>query len=57
METVSARNLRKDLKEIKEELACIKAVLVEEMTSEDKRDLKHALREYRQGKTASIEDI
>ncbi len=52
---MSQTRLEKELRLIRQRLEAIEEVLAEEMTEEDKRSLKEALREHREGKPVPFE--
>lgn len=57
MEEITLNEIHRDVEDIKRQLNYLSSVLVEQMTEEDKADLEQALREYKAGKTKSIEAI
>jgi len=54
---MSQTRLEKELRLIRQRLEAIEEVLAEEMTEEDKRSLKEALREHREGKSVPFERV
>lgn len=48
---MSQTHVEKELKMIRQRLEAIEEVLAEDMTQEDKRSLKEALKEHREGKS------
>ncbi len=57
MEDIVIDHIHKDVEDIKRQLNYITSVLVERMTDEDAADLEQALKEYRTGKTKTIDEI
>lgn len=57
MENANIADLNRKVDSIKKELDEIKGILVEIMGEEDISDLKEALREYREGKTVSVDSL
>lgn len=57
MENANITDLNRKVDSIKKELDEIKGILVEIMGEEDISDLKEALREYKEGKTVSVDSL
>lgn len=49
--------IHKDVEDIKRQLNYLTSVMVERMSAEDEADLDQALKEYRAGKTKTIDEI
>ncbi len=49
--------IHKDVEEIKQQLHYLNSILVEKMNEEDAQDFEQALKEYREGKTKSIDEL
>jgi hypothetical protein len=54
---MSQSTIEKELKLIRQRLEAIEEVLGEEMSEDDKRDLKEALAEHRRGKSGPYEKV
>jgi hypothetical protein len=54
---MSQASIAKELKLIRQRLDAIEEVLAEEMTEDDKRDLKEALAELKRGKSLSFNKV
>ena len=54
---MSSTKLEKELKLIRQRLEAIEDVLAEEMTKDDKRALKEAIREHREGKSIPFNKV
>ena len=54
---MSSTKLEKELKLIRQRLEAIEDVLAEEMTKDDKRALKEAIREHREGKSTPFNKV
>jgi predicted nucleic acid-binding Zn-ribbon protein len=50
-------NIEKELRLIRQRLEAIEETLAEEMTKEDKRDLKEAIAEHKQGKSVPFDKV
>ena len=57
MEEVTLNEIHRDVEEIKRQLSYLSSVLIEKMTKEDETDLEQALKEYRAGKTKTIDEL
>jgi hypothetical protein len=57
MENANITDLNRKADSIKNEFDEIKSILVEIMGDEDISDLKEALREYKEGKTVSVDSL